>query len=258
MVGCQFVALETLGHLAILDWWTSEWRERFPIVQEAERLMPAFEFFGSEGNFIEEPMIKFFTGSVTPRVWFISESGNELIQIQNDRLHFNWRKRREGDVYPHADHLIHQLEVIATSLMAWVEKSGIGTVEYNQCEISYIDSLHFGTDLFKGFSDLGNVFRVLDLRELAPVQGIEFTMVKELGVGDVKAPNARLHFKITPGLDKVLQERLIRTESTIRGRPSESALDSVIDFLSKAREETLTFFLNVTTKEAQTFWGRTN
>ena len=38
--------------------------------------------------------VQFVTGKVLqPRYWLVSESGNELVQIQTDRFIFNWRKQ---------------------------------------------------------------------------------------------------------------------------------------------------------------------
>lgn len=42
------------------------------------------------------------TGAPFPRIFLLSQSKNELIQIQNDRFHFNWRQVDGAPVaYPH-------------------------------------------------------------------------------------------------------------------------------------------------------------
>ena len=65
-------------------------RKDYPRVEELAPLQPMFETFGlPQGGQIGFGITM---GAPRNRFWFISSSGDELIQFQQDRLLHNWRK----------------------------------------------------------------------------------------------------------------------------------------------------------------------
>lgn len=52
-----------------------------------------------------EMLIDRITGLPLPRVWFINKADDQLVQFQNDRFYFNWRKREHD--YPRYHHVIN-------------------------------------------------------------------------------------------------------------------------------------------------------
>ena len=61
-------------------------RDKFLVCEHAPRLEVAFESLDL-ANYL-------------PRVWFISEEQNMLIQLQDDRFLFNWRRMQQREAYP--------------------------------------------------------------------------------------------------------------------------------------------------------------
>ena len=74
------------GHLGIL--W-QKLGSNFTSTEDHSLLGPVSE---EEMNYRALPPL--------PRVWFIDENENELIQAQFNRFTYNWRKRRPDDKYP--------------------------------------------------------------------------------------------------------------------------------------------------------------
>lgn len=62
-----------------------KWRAQFPKVEHAQPIFSAAPF--SEEGFI------------LPRVWLISEDSTRLMQLQQDRFHFNWRQTDKQEQY---------------------------------------------------------------------------------------------------------------------------------------------------------------
>jgi uncharacterized protein (TIGR04255 family) len=84
-VGVQFPAVLNPVHLGL---YYQRVKARFPKLQVQPPVSSAFETFGAS------PIIAFSIQvqpmGLKPRMWFVSEDENSLIQLQTDRLIFNW------------------------------------------------------------------------------------------------------------------------------------------------------------------------
>src|SRR5260370_4965058 len=77
----------------------NEVREAYPEVEVQAALEPEIERFGVPP--VPPPQgFKVMERPETPRCWFIAKGGSELLQLQQDRLIHNWRKRADEDTYP--------------------------------------------------------------------------------------------------------------------------------------------------------------
>ena len=74
-----------------------------------------------------------------PRVWFIGESENDLVQLQSDRLIFNWRKIRAEDRYPGHDSVLRRFRNYLVPFGAFLKQHGVGDLEDLTCELRYIN-----------------------------------------------------------------------------------------------------------------------
>lgn len=98
-VGIQFEAVERLRnpHLGLL--W-DRYRKEFPKLEERHARPPVSESFEAAPAGQRQVRLQMLDRPDVSLVWFVSEEGNELIQVQRDRFVFNWR-RQPGDVeYP--------------------------------------------------------------------------------------------------------------------------------------------------------------
>jgi uncharacterized protein (TIGR04255 family) len=74
-------------------------------------------------------------------MWFLSEDQNSLIQIQSDRLIFNWRGGLLGIPYPHFDAVYQGFVKAFDELEALAQAEGMGDIVVNQCEVVYVNPL---------------------------------------------------------------------------------------------------------------------
>lgn len=72
-----------------------------------------------------------------PRIWFISEQGNNLIQLQNDRFHFNWRRRSDEEQYPRYEFVIQAFKEHFTIFKTFLHETGLGPLNPLDCELLY-------------------------------------------------------------------------------------------------------------------------
>ena len=82
------------------------------------------------------------TGVPIPRVWFINESDDQLVQFQFDRFYFNWR-RKQGD-YPRYPHVIKQFESTLNTVELFFKEFELGDFNPIECELSYINHVPKG------------------------------------------------------------------------------------------------------------------
>jgi uncharacterized protein (TIGR04255 family) len=146
-----------------------EVKESFPNCAHAQRLLEGnLEAFDSLSNF---PL---------PRVWLIGKSEREIIQIQNDRLHFNWRRVEAEDNYPHYSLVIEQYKKFFKIFSKFLENNNLDSIEPVRCELTYFNYLLKGEewesnlDLRDIFPDLGwrpNSERFLGCFEKFMVEG---------------------------------------------------------------------------------------
>jgi len=74
-------------------------------------------------------------------MWFLSQDENSLIQLQSDRLIFNWRGGLRGSPYPHFATVYEGFVKAFDELDALAEAEGITGMEVNQCEVVYVNAL---------------------------------------------------------------------------------------------------------------------
>ncbi len=77
-----------------------EFRPRFQKTEEYPPLNAVIEKFGLPEAHKSDIQVQMLPSPPVPRVWFLNETGTELVQVQQDRFVHNWRKVGTGDVYP--------------------------------------------------------------------------------------------------------------------------------------------------------------
>jgi uncharacterized protein (TIGR04255 family) len=137
VLGVQFS--ESAIDLDVLAEFSRGVREAFPRREQHEPLAPSREDLapGVAPVSIEFQVIQEFP---FPRTWFVSEDGHRLIQIQADRLIFNWRKLDDDDEeYPHYDGLRPIFEDNLRLLRECFDVLGRSQPSANLTEVSYVN-----------------------------------------------------------------------------------------------------------------------
>jgi uncharacterized protein (TIGR04255 family) len=220
-------------------------------------ISPVMEFFDQSGG------LRMSVTSVQQlklgRCWYLSENGSQLIQVQPDRLTFNWRKLESGNDYPSYSRLRDTFKEELTRFSEFAKSQGIGEITPLQCELTYVNHLPAGD----GWTDLTDIPKIFT--QLAGVQpGSELPAVEEMlhastyVMREGELPIGRLHaqirstFRINDG-SPMLEFQLVG-----RGAPIGSGLEGVLTLTDKAHAWIVNGFTALTTDQMHSEWRRTS
>lgn len=128
-------------HIGIL--W-ERFRKDYPVAQHATPI-------ASETSILIDPS----TGAPIPRIWFVNEQDDQLLQFQSDRFYFNWRERKNA--YPRYSTIIAKFESAKLILEHFLNEFQLGPLVPIEYDLTYINQLPKG----KGWEtndDLNKVF----------------------------------------------------------------------------------------------------
>lgn len=230
-------------------------RDSYPETQTQPPLDPVVEQFEGAPKPASVMPFRVLETIETPRCWFLTRGGQQLVQLQQDRLILNWRRIEAGDVYPRYERLRPELERVANELVLFLEKEGIGSVVPNQCEVSYINHIEAAE-----WAQRGELHRVLSF----------WGRISETGLPDPEDATAALRFVIDEGGRKLGRlhvsvksaarrsdgKPVLVLELTARGKPLSTDLKGALQFMDRGRDWIHKAFLALTSREAQRdLWG---
>ena len=250
-VGVQFPGALNPVHLGL---YYQRVKGDFPKVQVQPAIPPTFETFGTA------PIVAFGIPTITlqPRMWFISDDEDSLIQLQSDRLIFNWRGGLRESEYPHFEKVYTGFGRALDELETLAEGEGIADVLVNQCEVSYVNPLptaKTGVSL----SEPEKLFRVwsgsLGAEWKEPQEDLSFTVRyrlndqegKQFGRLSATVMSSSAAPNIAPGF---------QLEMTARGVPLGIGRKGIAVFHDQAHKAIVRTFAAITTPEMHKLWER--
>ena len=248
----QFEPVERLGVAAIGALW-ERFRREFPNTEDKAPISNVTEQF----EIAPPPTIEVRLVHNAPptRCWFINDAGTELIQVQQDRFAFNWRKETD-EPYPHYEPVREKFERHYRSFVAYLESADLAEPSPNQCEVTYINHIPPSglserhrqcDDLFAPWSgEYSDDF-------LPDAEDIQLS-ARFLIHSDDGKPIGRLHVSATPRVRRSDHTPLIHVALTARGAPIGPGLDGVLAFLDLGREYVVRGFTSFTTPKMHRAW----
>ncbi len=239
--------------------WASV-RESYPDFQVQPALDPVVERFGETPQTVGPvPGLRLLEQPETPRCWFLEKPGNRLIQVQQDRLIYNWRRVVDSDQYPHYAQVKDAFAREYERLSQFVKtEERAGQLEPNWCETTYINHLLPDPGRWAP-GELEKLFTVFGPRPdggfLPPAeQGqFAFTFLIPDSAGE---PLGRLHVSLARAIRQKDSAHLLVFELTARGRPDGEGLDGVLRFMDRAHEWIVRGFTELTRPSMHELWGR--
>jgi uncharacterized protein (TIGR04255 family) len=233
-------------------------RDRYPDLATQPALPAMREDFGPN------PGVAFnlIGGPVLPmRFWFLSSDGSEVVQVQADRLAFNWRREPSPGVivgdYPRYEHVREKFDAILGEFLDEASESGI-TAAPNWCEIAYINQVP-GRNA-EGPMPLSSILRLvqsLPLEKLGPAEDTAFgqrhILMREgqpFGRFYIEANRA---MKVNPR--SPFPEPIYVLSLTTRGLVEGPDKENIIDFMNYGRDLIVHTFRDVITDDMHDDWG---
>jgi uncharacterized protein (TIGR04255 family) len=230
----------------------------FPNVQVLPPLPPLVETFSGQAAVRASAVLPSLFGHrhILPRVLFVSRDDTSLIQLQSDRLYFNWRKREQG-MYPHYDRFRETFSRVYTLFESFVADEGLGMISPFQCDVLYVNPLpEHATGANPSCPQ--KVFRTWNSNAgeewQTPLEDLAFNARYKL-LDETGEPFGRLiaTMSTVPSLEGDLQMRL---ELTARGMPRGPGLSGVLAFHDAGHDAIVRCFAAITTQDMHERWGR--
>lgn len=259
VLSLQFEPISKLQvqHIGFL--W-SHFQNRFPKVETKPPLDPVFEFLEPKPA---RPTLRFEVSEFPPfpRVWFMKESGGELLQIQSDRFIHNWRKSGDASVYPRYEHIREQFRQELQLFMEFLADNQLGEVRPNQCEITYINHLESGRG-WKTHGEAPLVLRSLtsdfEVPFLPQPEAVRFSTRYLLSHEADGKPCGRLYVDLNPALSAETQDPIFILNLTARAVPAKPDIAAAMDFYDQGRRYIVCTFDAITTDAMHEIWGKQN
>jgi uncharacterized protein (TIGR04255 family) len=266
-ISVQFHPLVNLrtGHLGLL--W-NQFRDRFPKIQEQPPLSQIIEGFGpaTSPKLNVEMRVGVAAGSAlgatanpgwpVSRCQFLTELEDQVIQVQADRILFNWRKIEGAGEYPRYSKMSALFKDTFEKFREFLERERLGSLAPNQCEITYVNRIVSGV----GWERPGQIGEVLPICEprysdefLPEPEGLSFQARYVIPAASGE-PLGRLHISAQP-VTSGDGSTFLMLQLTARGRPEGEGLKGALRFLDIGHEWVLRSFVSMTSARMHAIWG---
>jgi uncharacterized protein (TIGR04255 family) len=227
-------------------------RDKFPKIEDKGPLPPLALLTRapeSTATVLEIPPVR--------RTWYLADSTDLLIQVQEDRLHVNWRRVQEEDSYPRYGRVLGEFTDALDLFQRFVEGRG-ERIFCTAGEVSYVNHIPEGP-LWSDWNDLSSV-----LQGWSPVpgavSGIEaiagtFTASADSG-SNLVADGRQMTIDIKTAIRRNDQSRIVILQLVNRGRLGSSEHEAVTEWCGRASEEIVRAFTQLTTARAHEHWRR--
>jgi uncharacterized protein (TIGR04255 family) len=173
-----------------------------------------------------------------PRIWLESEDGHRLVQLQQDRFLFNWKRVEKRGAYPHFAALYLEFVEGWSAYKEIVATLGEGVLEPQRFECSYINNISQDLretvkgPMFRFESSGWNTFLPSPALRL-----LQYTF-------NFEPADLKLRITTRPGIDLALQRDVIALQldavSTSTGLDMDLWFARAHDIINKSFEDILT------------------
>lgn len=254
----QFEPLQSLGLVQLGLLW-SEFRGRFPQIEEHGPIETIVERLGVRRKTSAVPEMRLLSAPPLPRIWFLNEEKRELVQVQNDHFVRNWRKIKDSDEYPRYDEYIRCVfEKDLHTFQSFLAKEQLGKLVPNQCEVTYVNHIVAG-DGWETHANLGSVFNgwANQFSEDVALEIEDIRLaVRYIIYNDNDEFLGRLHMSIEPAFNVSDDKPIFIMKLTARGKPLGEDIPGILKFMDLGRMHIVNSFAAMTTPNMHKVWGR--
>jgi uncharacterized protein (TIGR04255 family) len=190
--GLQFEPLEGFSEVHTGLFWQRV-RADYPTTSSHPRLEAPLEDLAASPLQPPPPFMIDLGSQNQGRTWLVSADEAFLLQVQNNRLIHNWRKR--GAEYPHLDPLVERFWSGYDAFASMLEEEGLEQPKPQQMELSYINWI---------VAPISELFRpAVTLVEATHSQGLtpeEQQIAAKFLVSDAGESVARLYVQCLPAM----------------------------------------------------------
>lgn len=237
VIGVQYKS-PIISNDKIFSYYATHLKDEFPNISEHPRLPSVVE------DASKNPIPTVIGGNET-RKFFHHRKGEKLIQLQNNKFLFNWKKTDDLSQYPHFDNVFSEFSKRFKEL----NKICDFEQEIDQYELTYQDHI-----LVEEFMNYNSGYELEDIfSKIKFPQSIK-SINSFFSIGNTRI-NGALNVKIQSAIRNNDQKKLIVFETTCRGYDNSGDMGNWYEI---AHDILINFFLNNITEKAKKIWGMKN
>ena len=247
-IGVEFQAISGWGVPHFGLFW-EQIRSTYPNCLTKPPLASQIELFGSPQR---RPEITLqLVDGLNLRCWFEQADQSRLLQVQENRFILNWRRGDPSAIYPSYETLRPEFEDAWRVFSSFLVKNQLEVPSIVQCEVTYVDLFPQGM----GWSNTSEICRI------TPIVGTFANPVGELEAVTAAVrfllpqKKGRVHAVLQPAIQSNGEE-VMKLDVTARGAPESPSFAAALDWLDYGHGVAVETFLNLTTPEVQSLWGR--
>lgn len=252
VLSVQFNRLSSFSN-ALAGWfWKDFLGHEWKSSQPNPRLKDVFEKFGVEGHWTAPPVFELVPGMEAERLQILRDDEERMIQIQDSRFIYNWRKR-EG-VYPSYEKLLPEFRIEFDKFLNFVARLEDSKLTPNQWEVTYVNQIPKG-ELWQTPDDWVSIFPWLNI---PPAVGAsqKFESFSGNWKYEIKPEIGRLHITLRHARITGTSDEVIMLNLTARGAVDEKKLSNFVDGFNAGHAAIVQTFADITSAEAHNFWKR--
>lgn len=254
-LGVAFAPLEGLGILHLGLFW-QDIRQSFPKQQAQPPLALEMESYGTVGQLQPPPpfQVELLTAPEA-RGWYLSGDDHQLVQLQQGRFIYNWRKIEPNNEYPRYEAYVRPaFERNWETFLSFLNREGINSPEIVQCEVTYVNHIPKG----EGWTDVNDWQRVFTI--IGTTRAPKFLPVPETlrfnYIYLMPDKNGRLRVTAQHAVRQADGKEIIALTLVARGKPASSNLADIVNWFNDGREWIVRGFTDITSDAMHATWKR--
>lgn len=248
VLGIQFESIPlTIAHYGWF--WKQYLGQPWNDAITASRLEDVFERFGPDRTW-SRPRLRFEPGidSRRFRQQFMNADGEHMLQLQDTRFVYNWKKSKGEGGYPSFDRLRPEFFEHLSSYQKFLTEADLPQVQPNQWEVVYVNYIPRG-DLWDTAEDWLDIFPGFYVPADVRIDGFVGAWSTILGQQE-----GRLHIELKHSQIAENKDEIIRLQLTARG-PTVDHSD-LSERFEAGHAAIVNTFTKMTSEAAQKYWGR--
>lgn len=226
-------------------------KSEFPRVSDQPRLDPVIERFPGP-VFIGKLRFQIKNAAVPQRMWFVNKNDTELVQLQADRIVFNWRQKNDAGAYPrYATNGLKCIDAFS-SFVTFCRSNQLDPPAPNLVEVAYVNHIdpQDGESVIEAFSRCFVGLDWMTSNDFLPsspetalfnrvyvIGDSQGRLFAEASIVPAKESGGKVQFKLTARVNHADKAR------------------SISDSLQFAHDWVVNGFVSLTTPEMHKYWG---
>ena len=234
-------------------------RDRFPNYRQAPPLPPSIETFEGPQETRARFDVQVSGAPPTPRLLMISESEAEVLQIQEDRFGYSWRRLNPEHEYPRYANIKNRFKSELIEFESFLSEEDQEPLSPVQCEVTYVNVI-LPEGVWVSHSDLGKI-----IPSAAPRLNEGFLPSPEqtryasqyIVSSDSGVLGGRLYVSVEPSYLRADKTPMYLMKLTFRGEPQGSGAAGIMASMDLGHKWIVRGFATLTSCEMHEAWRRT-